>query len=172
MWRWIGYPLTSVGDQSSPKLTPKLFAGLRYTRNRSIDWDLFCGGSSARLPPTPHAHKMDSRPRIIIYAASHNPRQNMDSLCRGTHIFARISHTQTPVVITYVNNSLPLHTFSDYNWELPILGKPIYLRHNQRHITHTHRNTVTRASFSSLIQLLQDKLISSGFLITMNIVVL
>ena len=70
MWKWIGYPLTSVGDQSSPKLTPTLFAGLPYARNRSLDWDLFCEGASARLPSTSHAHKMNSRPGIIIYAAS------------------------------------------------------------------------------------------------------
>ena len=64
-------PLTGVWDQSSPKLTSTLFAGLPYARNRSLDWDLFCGGSSAKLPSTSHAHKMDSRPGIIIYAASH-----------------------------------------------------------------------------------------------------
>ena len=69
MWKWIGNPLTSVGDQSGPKLTPTLFAGLPYARNRSLDWDLFCGGSSARLPLTSHAHKMNSHPGIIIYAA-------------------------------------------------------------------------------------------------------
>ena len=66
------YLLTSVWDQSSPKLTSTLFAGLPYARNRSLDWDLFCGGSSARQPSTSHAHKMDSRPGIIIYATSHN----------------------------------------------------------------------------------------------------
>ena len=48
------YPLTSVWDQSSPKLTSTLFAGLPYARNRSLDRDLFCGGSSARLPSTSH----------------------------------------------------------------------------------------------------------------------
>ena len=64
------YLLTCIWDQSSPKLTCTLFAGLPYARNRSLDWDLFCGGSSARLPSTLHAHKMDSRPGIIIYAAS------------------------------------------------------------------------------------------------------
>ena len=64
------YPLTSVGDQSSPKLTTSLFAGLPYVRNRSLDWDLFCRESSARLPSTWHAHKMNSRSGIIIYAAS------------------------------------------------------------------------------------------------------
>ena len=66
------YPLTSVWDQSSPKLTSTLFAGLPYARNRSLGWDLFCGGSSARLPTTSHAHKMDSRPGIVIYATSHD----------------------------------------------------------------------------------------------------
>ena len=65
---WI--PLTSVGDQSSPKLNPTLFAGLPYARNRSLDWDVFCRGSSAKLHSTSHAHKMNSRPGIIIYAAS------------------------------------------------------------------------------------------------------
>ena len=71
MWKWIGYPLTSVGDQSSSKLTPTLFAGLPYARNRSLEYDLSCGGSSARLPSTSYAHKINSRPGIIIYAASH-----------------------------------------------------------------------------------------------------
>ena len=37
MGRWIGYPLTSVGVQSSPKLTPSLFAGLPYPRNRRFN---------------------------------------------------------------------------------------------------------------------------------------
>ena len=64
------YPLTNVWDQSSPKLTSTLFAGSPYARNRRLDWDLFCGGSSAKLPSTSRAHKMDSRPGIIIYAAS------------------------------------------------------------------------------------------------------
>ena len=64
------YLLTSVGDQSSPKLTSTLFAGLPYAWNRSFDWDLFCGRSSARLPLMSHAHKMNSRPGIIIYAVS------------------------------------------------------------------------------------------------------
>ena len=50
-------PSASVGDQSSPKLTLTLFASLPYARNRSLDKDLFCGGSSARLPSTSHAHK-------------------------------------------------------------------------------------------------------------------
>ena len=52
--------LTSVRDQSGSKLTSTLFAGLPHARNRSLDWDLFCGGSSARLPSTSHAHKTDS----------------------------------------------------------------------------------------------------------------
>ena len=69
--KWNGNPLTCVGDQSSPKLNPTLFAGLPYPRYRSLDWDLFCGGPSARLPSTPHTHKMNSHPGIIIYAASH-----------------------------------------------------------------------------------------------------
>ena len=64
------YPLTSVWDQSSPKLTSTLFAGLPYARNSSLDWDLFCGGSSARQPSTSYTHKMDSHPGIIIYATS------------------------------------------------------------------------------------------------------
>ena len=71
MWKWIGTPLTNIWDQSSPKLASTLFAGLPYARNRSLDWDLFCGGSNARLPTTSLVHKMDSRPGIIIYAASH-----------------------------------------------------------------------------------------------------
>ena len=65
------HPLTNVWDQSNPKLTSTLFAGLPYARNRSLDWDLFCGVSSAKLPLMLHAHKMDSRPGIIIYATSH-----------------------------------------------------------------------------------------------------
>ena len=65
------HPLTNVCDQSNPKLTSTLFAGLPYARNRSFDWDLFCGGSSAKLLSTSHAHKMDSRPGMIIHAASH-----------------------------------------------------------------------------------------------------
>ena len=65
------HPLTCVWDQFGTKLTPTLFAGLPCARNRSLDWDLFCWGSSARLPSTSHAHKMDSRPGIIIYATSH-----------------------------------------------------------------------------------------------------
>ena len=59
------YPLTSAGDESCPKLTPTLFAGLLYAPNRNLYWDLFCGGSSARLSSTSHAHKMDSRPGIM-----------------------------------------------------------------------------------------------------------
>ena len=64
------HPLTNVWDQSSPKLTSTLFAGLPYARNRSLDKDLFCGVSSATLPSTSYAHKMDSRPGIIIYTTS------------------------------------------------------------------------------------------------------
>ena len=64
-------PLTSVWDQTSPKLTSTLFASLPYAWNRSLDRDLFCGGSSARLPSTSHAHKINSCPGIIIYATSH-----------------------------------------------------------------------------------------------------
>ena len=64
------YPLTSVRDQSSPKLTSTLFAGLPYAGNRSLDWEIFCWGSSARLPLMSHVHKMDSRPGIIIHATS------------------------------------------------------------------------------------------------------
>ena len=67
---WI--PPTHVWDQSSPKLAFTLFAGSPYVQNRNLDWDLFCGGSSARLPSMSHAHKIDSCPGIIIYAASHS----------------------------------------------------------------------------------------------------
>ena len=66
------HPLTNVWDQSSPKLTATLFAGLPYARNRNLDWDLFCGVSSIKLHSTLHAHKMGSYPVIIIYATSHN----------------------------------------------------------------------------------------------------
>ena len=62
--------LTTGWDQSSSKLTSTLFAGLLCARNRSLDWDLFCGVSSVKLPSTLHAHKMGSRPGIIIYATS------------------------------------------------------------------------------------------------------
>ena len=68
MRKWIGNPLASVGDQI--KLTPTLFASLPYALNRSLDLDLFCGGSSARPRSTSHAHKMNSRSGIIIYAVS------------------------------------------------------------------------------------------------------
>ena len=64
------HPLTNVWDQSSSKLTSTLFAGLPYARNRNLDWDLFCGVSSAKLPSTLHAHKMDARSGIIIHATS------------------------------------------------------------------------------------------------------
>ena len=64
------HPLTNVWDQSSSKLTSTLFTGLPYARNRSLDWDLFCGVSSVKLPSTLHVHKMGSRPGIIIYATS------------------------------------------------------------------------------------------------------
>ena len=81
------YPLTSVWDQSSPKLTSTLFAGLPYTRNRSLDRDLFCGGSSARLPSTSHAHKMDCRPGMIIYATSHkSSSSSSSSSCRAARV--------------------------------------------------------------------------------------
>ena len=66
----FGNPLASVGYQSSPKLTPTLFASLPYALNRSLDWDLFCGRSSARLRSTSHARKMNSHRERIIYAAS------------------------------------------------------------------------------------------------------
>ena len=72
MWKWISNPLTNVWDQSSHKLTSILFAGLPCARNRSLDWDLFCGGSRAKLPSTLHAHKMGYRLGIIIYATSHS----------------------------------------------------------------------------------------------------
>ena len=65
------YPLTNVWDQSSPKFISTLFAGLPCARNKSLDWDIFSGVSSAKLPSTLHVHKMGSRPRIIIYATLH-----------------------------------------------------------------------------------------------------
>ena len=43
-------PLTNVWDQSDLELTYTLFVCLSYARNRSLDRDLFCGVSSARLP--------------------------------------------------------------------------------------------------------------------------
>ena len=48
------HPLTEVWGQSRPELTPTLFVCLSYARNRSLDRDLFCGVSSARLPSTIH----------------------------------------------------------------------------------------------------------------------
>ena len=44
------HPLTNVWDQSSPKLTSTLYVCWSYAKNRSLDRDLFCGVSSARLP--------------------------------------------------------------------------------------------------------------------------
>ena len=74
------YPLTSVWDQCSPKLSSTLFAGSPYAWNRSLDWDLFFGGSSARLPSMSHAHKIDSHPGIIIYATSQKLKKNKKKL--------------------------------------------------------------------------------------------
>ena len=71
MWKWTGNPFASIRDQSGPKFTPTLFANYHMPEKRSLDWDLFCGGSSARLPSTSHVHKMNSHPGIIIYATSH-----------------------------------------------------------------------------------------------------
>ena len=48
------HPLTNVWGQSSPELTSTLFVCLSYARNRSLDWDLFCGVSNARLPSAIH----------------------------------------------------------------------------------------------------------------------
>ena len=70
MWKWIGNPLASVGDQSSPKIKPHIICQLPYARKRNLDKNLFCRGSSARLPPTSHAHKINSHPGINIYATS------------------------------------------------------------------------------------------------------
>ena len=64
------HPLTNLWDQSSPEFSFTLFVCLSYARNRSLDRDLFSGVSSARLPLTLHAHKMDCCPGIIIYATS------------------------------------------------------------------------------------------------------
>ena len=47
------HPLTSVWDQSSPKLTSTLFAGSPYAWNRSLDWDLFAEG---QVPDCPRRH--------------------------------------------------------------------------------------------------------------------
>ena len=46
--------LTNVWGQFSPELTSTLFVCLLYARNRSLDRDLFCGMSSARLPSAIH----------------------------------------------------------------------------------------------------------------------
>ena len=48
------HPLTNVWEQFSPELTSTLFVCLSYAWNRSLDWDLFCGVSSARLPSAIH----------------------------------------------------------------------------------------------------------------------
>ena len=63
-------PLTNLWDQTSPKLTATLFACWSYARNRSLNRKLFCEVSSARLPLTLHAHKMGSRPGLVIHATS------------------------------------------------------------------------------------------------------
>ena len=46
--------LTKVRGQSGPKLVATLFVCLSYARNRSLDRDLFCVVSSARLPSAIH----------------------------------------------------------------------------------------------------------------------
>ena len=48
------HPLINVWGQFSPELTSTLFVCLSNARNRSLDWDLFCGVSSARLSPAIH----------------------------------------------------------------------------------------------------------------------
>ena len=48
------HPLTNVWGQFSPELTSTLFVCLSYTWNGSLDRDLFCGVSSARLPSAIH----------------------------------------------------------------------------------------------------------------------
>ena len=64
------HPLTKAWGQASPELTSTLFVCLSYARNRSLERELFSGESSAKLPSTLHAHKMGSRPEIIIYTTS------------------------------------------------------------------------------------------------------
>ena len=101
MWKWVENPLTSVGDQSGPTLTPTFFASLPYARNRSLDYDLFCRVSSARLPSMSHAHKINSRPGIIIHAALHKLRKYLNSNAnfQGTHAFIQSALTHHEEVI-------------------------------------------------------------------------
>ena len=48
------HPLTNIWGQSSPELASTLFVCLLYAQNRSLDRDLFCVVSSARLPSAIH----------------------------------------------------------------------------------------------------------------------
>ena len=48
------HPLTNIWGQFSLELTSTLFVCLSYAQNRSLDWDLFYGVSSARLPSAIH----------------------------------------------------------------------------------------------------------------------
>ena len=48
------HPLTKIWGQFSPELTSTLFVCLSYAWNRSLDRDLFCGVSSARLTSVIH----------------------------------------------------------------------------------------------------------------------
>ena len=65
------HSLINVGNQSSPKLTSTLFAGLPYARNGVLTGTYF---AECQVPNSPQRHmriKMDSRPGIITYATSH-----------------------------------------------------------------------------------------------------
>ena len=70
MWKWNWKPPCRRRRLVWPQIDPHIICQLPYARKMSLDKDLFCGGSSARLPSTSHAHKMNSHPGMIIYAAS------------------------------------------------------------------------------------------------------
>ena len=55
------HPLINVWGQFSPESTSTLFVCLSYAQNRSLDRDLFCGVSSARLPSAIHIVRNNDR---------------------------------------------------------------------------------------------------------------
>ena len=73
MWKWTGNPLASIGDQSSPKVTPILFASCHMPKIGVLTRTYFAVG---QVPDCPQHHmriKKNSCPEIIIYAVSHPP---------------------------------------------------------------------------------------------------
>ena len=64
-------PPANVGDQSSPKLTPTLFASLPYAQKKESWLGLIF--AEGQVPDCPRRHmsiKMNSHPGIITYAVS------------------------------------------------------------------------------------------------------